>query len=233
MVAGLSRRSVLVALALLGGSCGGSNPTTPPPVAQATPTPTPSATASPSVPTPTPTPTAAARCDNLQPLPGEEKLQPGPVTRVAVSPRQQVSDNQNLDILVRARPGFDEVWCVDKDKEHRLDFNLNQRNDNGKECCWLGFPEWKVDDPGRVVDSAAVRDDFGFIYRLRINTHGERVTVGLSARLDGVDSAPWQSGSGYEKGPLQIVAMGANEITRDCKCIYKGNGIYEGVGCTK
>ena len=102
-----------------------------------------------------------------------------------------------------------------------------------KECCWLGFPEWKVDDPGRVVDSAAVRDDFGFIYRLRINTHGERVTVGLSARLDGVDSAPWQSGSGYEKGPLQIVAMGANEITRDCKCIYKGNGIYEGVGCTK
>ena len=157
------------------------------------------------------------------------------MVRYAISPREQREDGAQTDgMRVRARPGFDEVWCVDKDKEHRLDFNSNQRNADGKESCWVDDPEWKIGDPDRVVDQAApVPNTNSFNYRLRMNTRGARVTVEVQATLDGNDSFPWQSGSGYQKGPLRVVSMSANEISRDCKCIFRGNGIYEGDGCTK
>jgi hypothetical protein len=107
----------VVALVVGVAGCGsGSNPNTPPPVpsttiaAQPSPTPTPQ-------PTPTPTP-AALTCD----------FEPGPVTRMAISPREQRTDGAQVSIRVRALPGFDEVWCLDKDKSHRIDFNANQRN---------------------------------------------------------------------------------------------------------
>jgi len=78
-----------------------------------------------------------------------------------------------------------------------------------------------------------VRDQYGFVYRVRIDPQGARNTVGLRANLDNVNSFPWQSGSGYEQGPLQMVTMSAAEIQRDCKCIFLGNGQYEGAGCSK
>ena len=195
---------------MLFAACGGSNPNQPPP---------------PPTTTTTLVPEASNKCGTLA---------PGPVTRFAITPREQREDGVQVDMRVRARPGFDEVWCVDKDKEHRLDFNSNQRNADGKECCWINDPEWFVSDPDRVVDSAApIPNTNSFNYRLRINTHGARATVDVQARIDGIDSFPWQSGSGYRRGPLQIVSMSQNEINRDCKCIFKGNGIYEGEGCSK
>jgi hypothetical protein len=155
------------------------------------------------------------------------------VARLAVAPRTQVEDGETVPIRVRARPGFDEVWCLDKDKEHRLDFNLNQRNESGRECCWNGEPEWETLDPSGIAGGQSVRDQYGFVYRIRVFPQGTRGTVGLRANLDGVNSFPWQSGSGYEQGPIEMVTMSASEIQRDCKCVFLGNGQYEGAGCSK
>jgi hypothetical protein len=215
----------VVVLAALGG-CGGDNTVQPPPPTVAPAPPTTVTTTSTTTTTTQPVDPSSTRCSNLA---------PGPVVRYAIAPREQRSDGVQTDgMRVRARPGFDEVWCIDKDKEHRLDFNSNQRNADGKECCWVADPEWKVNDPDKVVDSAAPIPNTGsFNFRLRVDTHGARATVEVQASLDGNESFPWQSNSGYTKGPLRIVAMPLNEINRDCKCIFRGNGIYEGDGCTK
>jgi hypothetical protein len=214
--------ALILAAALLGEGCGGGggSPVAPAPTPTPAPVPTPTPT-----PAPTPSPDAAARCAGLA---------SGPVTRIAVSPRQLVTDGVNSDMMVRVRPGFDEVWCVDKDKEHRLDFNLNQRNANGQACCWENTPEWNVSDPSNLQSgSGSTRDDNGFIYRIRIASGGRKGTVGISAKLDGVDSHPWQSLSGYTIGTLDVVAMEASDIAKDCQCTYKGNGQYEGAKCPK
>ncbi len=55
----------------------------------------------------------------------------------------------------------------------------------------------------------------------------------VQTRLDGNDSYPWQSGSFYAKGPLVIESMSAGQIAKECQCIFKGNGIYEGDKCPK
>jgi hypothetical protein len=205
-------------------ACGGNTPNTPPPPPSTTVAPAPTTTTTTT--TTMPSETVESRCANLQ---------PGPVERYAIAPREQRENGVKSDAMrVRARPGFDEVWCVDKDKEQRLDFNSNQRNAAGKECCWTDDPEWAVEDPEKVVEAAApIPNTSNFNFRVRINTHGQRATVGIQAKLDGKASFPWQSGSGYKQGPLYIVAMSQNEINRDCKCYFKGNGIYEGDGCTK
>lgn len=161
-------------------------------------------------------------------------LAAGPVTRYAISPREQRADNAVTDIRVRARPGFDEVWCIDKDQEHRLDFNSNQRNAQGRECCWIDDPAWDFEDPDRMVQSAAViANTRNFNYRMRINPRGARGTVLVQAEIDGIKSHDWQSGSGYNIQPFRVVSMSKNEIERDCQCIYRGNGIYEGDRCNK
>jgi hypothetical protein len=212
----------VVALVVGVAGCGsGSNPNTPPPVpsttiaAQPSPTPTPQ-------PTPTPTP-AALTCD----------FEPGPVTRMAISPREQRTDGAQVSIRVRALPGFDEVWCLDKDKSHRIDFNANQRNASGRECCYEGDATWKLDDPRELVVGQSARHDDGMIYRYSVEPRGVATSFSVQAELDGVKSFPWQSGSGYTQGPLQVVTMSASQITRECLCIYEGNGIYEGAGCRK
>jgi hypothetical protein len=209
-----------LALSWLAACGGGSGPTTPAsPVVVASPTPVPSAT-----PPPTTAPPVSAACN----------LEPGPVTRYAIAPRAQQTDGAGADILVRALPGFDETWCVDKDKTYRLDFNSNQRNDDDRECCWIGTPQWQVGgDTGMVVSAAPIAGTKDFNYRVRLEPKGRKGTVLVQAALDGVLSHPWQSNSGYTRGPLRIESMSANDLKAQCKCVFHGNGQYSGVGCTK
>ena len=168
---------------------------------------------------------SASKCGNLQ---------AGPVTRYAISPREQRADGSIVDIRVRAKPGFDEVWCIDKDQEHRMDFNSNQRNAANKECCWVNDPSWKFEDPdGIAQEGQSLAGTNHFNFRLRANPRGKRGTIYVSAEIDGIPSYEWQSGSGYHIGPLRVVSMSKNEIERDCQCIYRGNGIYEGDRCPK
>src|SRR5262245_38726181 len=126
--------------------CGGDSPTTAPPPTTTLPNPPTTTTLPPPTTTTTTTlpPGVEAKCANLQ---------PGPVVRYAISPREQRDDGEKTDgMRVRARPGFDEVWCIDKDKEHRLDFNSNQRNADGKEPCFVNDPVRRVaEDPDGVL----------------------------------------------------------------------------------
>lgn len=198
-------------------SCGGDNPTVPPP-------PTTTTTIA-TQPSPSPSPS---------PVTQECILAPGPVTRLAISPRELRTDGVQADVYVRARPNWDEVICLDKNKAHRLDFNANQRNADGRESCYVGDVTWRVvDDSGGLVTGEGSRHDDGFIWRYLINPEGREDSIAIEAELDGVMSHPWQSGSGYRREPLRIVTMSANEIQRDCLCIFRGNGVYEGGRCPK
>lgn len=214
--------SAVGAIALL-SSCGGS--TTTPPVNSTLPPSTTTATTVATTPPTTQAPDPSLRCANLA---------PGPIVRYAITPREQRADGEVVDLRVRARPNFEEVWCLDKDKEHRLDFNSNQRNAAGREACWVDDPVWRYEDADRFVDQAQpIPNTNGFNYRMRVNSHGARGTVFVEAEIDGVLSYPWQSGSGYRREPLQIITMSKNEIDRDCLCIFRGNGIYDGDRCPK
>ena len=204
-------------LAFLALSCGSDTPARPP-QPSASPTPTP-------LPAPIPSPSAAPQCGSLA---------PGPVMRIAVAPRSHDVDGKQVEMRVMVSEMFeDEVLCIDKDREHKIDFNLNQRNADGKECCWKGEPGWAVRDGYGVVTSQQIRDDKGFIFRVRIDPKGVSANVGVSAELDDIQSHPWQSGSGYSRGPIWIQAMSAQEIKQQCTCGYIGNGGYTGSGCPK
>jgi hypothetical protein len=210
---------------LLLSACGGSS-TTPPVDTTSTTTPTtvaPVTTVAP--PSSTTEGPEASKCGNLP---------AGPVTRYAISPREQRTNGAITDIRVRAKPGFDEVWCLDKDQDHRLDFNSNQRNAGGRECCWLADPAWDWEDPDSIAqEGQSLAGTNHFNFRLRVNPRGKRGTVYVQAEIDGVKSHDWQSGSGYSIQPLRVVSMSKNEIERDCQCIFRGNGIYEGDRCPK
>ena len=127
---------VAVGAAVAGLSCGGGSPTViPSPVTttttlatQPSPSPSPSSTPSPS----------AQNCT----------FAPGPVARFAISPRELRTDGVQVPVMVRARPNWEEVVCLDRSKSHRLDFNANQRNADGRECCFEGVATWRVaEDP--------------------------------------------------------------------------------------
>jgi hypothetical protein len=213
----------MAGLALIVAGCGGG--TTQPPITVATLAPVPTLAAAP---TPAPTPAAGpspdAKCGSLP---------AGPVTRVTVAPRTHDENGGPVSMRVLVRTEFsDEVLCVDKDKDHKIDFNLNQRNLGNQESCWEGEPGWKVRDPDGIVTNQQVRDDHGFIFRVRVSPRGERGRVGVSAELDGVRSHPWQSGAGYTPGPVWIEAMRREEL-KDCACVYLGNAGYQGEGCPK
>jgi hypothetical protein len=207
----LTRLGTLV-LALASLTCGGGEvPTQPVVVPTPTPVPTPAAT---------PTPVASAQCGTLA---------PGPVTRYAIAPRSQMTDGVQVPIRVWIQGPWQEAWCIDKDKEHRLDFNSNQRNADGRECCFVNDPEWRIaDDPGGIVLGHGAFGDHAFNYRIGVDPRGLETSFGVQARIDGVASKPWQSGPlvGYAEGPLRIVAMSAPDIQRLCKCTYFGNGNY-------
>ena len=212
--------AVAVVVALSG--CGSGTPTTvPPPVPTTTLAPAPSPTPTPQ---PSPSPTAGTQTCNLE---------PGPVVRFAIAPREQRTDGAQADIRVRVEPGFDEAWCLDKAKSHSIDFNANQRNAAGRECCYKGQVVWKVEDPRKIVVGQSTRDTDGFIYRLNVEPGGVGTSFTVAAELDGIQSHPWQSGSGYRLEPLRIVTMSQSEMAKECTCIFKGNAIYEGTGCPK
>jgi len=156
------------------------------------------------------------------------------VTRLAISPRELRSDGADAAVFVRARQNWDEVVCLDKSKAHRLDFNANQRNAEGRESCFEGDVTWRiVDDSDSMVVGSSSRHDDGFIWRYNIEPRGRDGSIEIEAELDGIKSHPWQSGSGYRREPIRIVSMSANEIARDCQCIFRGNGVYEGERCPK
>jgi hypothetical protein len=222
------KRIWLACGAVLLAACGGSGdaPTT---AGTAPPAPAPAAAPTP-VPTPTPTPApetppvSDAKCGSLA---------PGPVARLTVAPRTHDQDGAPVPMRVLVRTEFsDEILCVDKDKDHKIDFNLNQRNLGGQEACWEGEPGWKVRDPDGIVTTQQVRDEHGFIFRVRISPRGARGRVGVSAELDGVRSHPWQSATGYTPGPVWVEAMRREEL-KDCSCVYLGNAGYQGQGCPK
>jgi hypothetical protein len=215
-----------VAVLLVISGCGGSS-TAPPVDTTTTTTPTtvnPVTTVS-TPPSSTTGDPSASKCGSLP---------AGPVARYAISPREQRTNGSITDIRVRAKPGFDEVWCLDKDQDHRLDFNSNQRNSGGRECCWIDDPSWDFEDPdGIAQDGQSLAGTNHFNFRLRVNPRGKRGTVYVQAEIDGIKSYDWQSGSGYSIQPLRVVSMSKNEIERDCQCIFRGNGIYEGDRCPK
>lgn len=208
---------VAVGAALAGLSCGDS-PTV-------TPTPAPPTTTLPTQPSPSPSPSPVAQ---------QCTFAPGPVARFAISPRELRTNSEQVPIFVRARSNWDEVVCLDKDKVHRLDFNANQRNADNQESCYEGDVSWTiVDDSDQMITSHGSRHEDGFIWRYNIEPRGRTGSISLEAELDGLTSYPWQSGSGYRREPLRIVAMGANEMARDCLCIFRGNGVWEGARCSK
>lgn len=199
-----------VTLALASLTCGGGGSPTQP---VATPTPTP-------IPIPTVTPVVSEQCGSLA---------PGPVVRYAIAPRTQMTDGVQVPIRVWIQAPWQEAWCIDKDKEHRLDFNSNQRNADGKESCFVNDPVWRVaEDPDGIVLGQGAFGEHGFNYRIGVNARGLETSIGVQAQIDGVPSKPWQSGptTGYPEGPLRIVTMSAPDIQKFCKCTYFGNGNY-------
>jgi hypothetical protein len=211
----------MVGAALLAVSCGDS-PTV-------IPSPAPPTTTLPTQPSPTPTPATSP-----SPIAAQCTFAPGPVARFAISPRELRTDGIQEPIMVRARPDWDEVVCLDRTKSHRLDFNANQRNEEGRECCFEGDATWRVvDDPGNIIAGSSSRHERGMIWRFNIEPQGRTTSFAIDAQLEGKLSYPWQSGSGYRQEPLRVVTMSASDIARDCTCIYRGNGVYEGARCPK
>jgi hypothetical protein len=216
-----AKHAFTLGLAVLAVSCGGDSPT-------AVPSPAPPSTTAPSQPSPSPVPSPSP-----SPVSTECTFAPGPVTRFAIQPRELRTDGVQVDIMVRAKENWDEVVCLDRTKSHRLDFNANQRNAAGRESCYIGPVGWIVDDPNGIVASTSSRHPDNFIYRFNVEPGGRATAFDVSATLDGLKSFPWQSGSGYRQEPLKVVTMSAGDIVRDCLCIYRGNGVYEGSKCPK
>jgi hypothetical protein len=131
------------------------------------------------VPSTTAPPDESLRCANLA---------PGPIVRYAITPREHRADGEVVDLRVRARPNFEEVWCIDKDKEHRLDFNSNQRNAAGREACWVDDPVWHYEDSDRFVDLAQpIPNTNSFQLPECASTRtARRGTVFVEAEIDGV-----------------------------------------------
>jgi hypothetical protein len=130
-------------------------------------------------------------------------------------------------------PG-EEVLCLDSDKSHRLDFNLNQRNAQGQECCWVNDPSYRVrGDTARMVSGGTPIDDNGFVFRIRVDPRGQEANFAIEAELDGVFSHPWLSGGQYPREPLRVITLSGELIPGYCPCIYLGNGGYEGGSCER
>ncbi|HET7747384.1 MAG TPA: hypothetical protein VFM29_08790 [Vicinamibacteria bacterium] len=156
------------------------------------------------------------------------------MTRLAISPwRILLEGGAQTDVRVRVRPGWDEVVCLDRNTDYRLDIQGTQKNADGRECCYEGTFIWRKTDNSNLVVAESPRTPEGSIYRYNISPRGREGLITVQAELDRVLSHPWQSGAGYAQEPLRIEVMSANQLSRECNCIYRGNGVYEGGGCPK
>ena len=179
---------------------------------------------------PSPSPSAAPAADGCPFGP----FAPGPVQRLAIAPRALTSNGVPAQMRTRLVGPGEELLCLDQNQSHRLDFNLNQRNAQGQECCWVDPPGYRIrGDTAHVVASSGPIDDNGFIFRVRVEPRGEEATFGVEAELDGVFSYPWQSGAQYPREPLRVITMAGEDIPGLCPCIYLGNGGYEGGSCLR
>ena len=198
-------------------ACDGGSPTQPPPPATtlaAQPSPSPSAAPSP----------AAAACP----------FAPGPVTRLAISPRALQTNGENARMRTRLVGPGEELLCLDSQKNHRLDFNLNQRNAQGQESCWEGFPSYRIrGDTEKMVTGSGPIDDNGFILRVRVEPKENVASFGVEAELDGIFSHPWLSGGSYPREPLRVITLPGDELEAFCPCIYIGNGGYAPGSCQR
>ena len=182
----------IAAIAVLCGSCGGSSPTQPPPAPSSSPAPV-------APPSPSPGPSASPGTASCPFGP----FAPGPVSRLAIAPRALVSNGAPAPMRTRLIAPGEEVLCLDQDKSHRLDLNLNQRNAQGQECCWVDEPHYRVrGDTARMVAGATPIDDNSFIFRVRVEPRGQEASFAVEAELDGVFSHPWLSGGQYPREPL-------------------------------
>jgi len=207
--------SVKIVLALafllpLAGCGGGSDPS---PVPTPTPTPTP---------TPEPTPDVCAQ------------LAPGPVAFVDIAPRElKIGDDRNQDIWVEATPGWNDVICLDRGRDNRLDFDSHQKDAGGSECCWVNDPEWTTEDNSGVTSYADTFGDNPFLFRIRVEAPGRDATVSVQVNVDGIDSRPWQSFSGYRIEPMYIKVRSAAWINENCNCRFSGGARWDGPNCPK
>lgn len=159
---------------------------------------------------------------------------PGPVTRLAIAPRALSTNGVAAPMRTRLIGPGEEVLCLASEKSHRLDFNLNQRNAQGQESCWEGFPSYRVrGDTQHMVVSTSTIDDNGFIFRARVEPNFQEASFGVEAELDGVFSYPWLSGGQYPREPLRVITLPGDDIPAFCPCIYLGNGGYEGGSCSR
>jgi hypothetical protein len=199
--------------AIVLAACGGDKSITAPPTS--TPTKTPKPTATPIV------------CD----------LPPGPIVRYAVAPRLDQIVPGPIDVPMRVRigtPYADEVLCLDKEFNHRVEFDSKQKNAAGQEACWENEPVWQVvDDPDGVTSNAGQWGPANFMFRVRVEPRGLETYFTVQATLDGVRSHQWQAGASYPQTPLKIVTLSADQIAKQCKCTYHGNAVYSGNGCPK
>jgi hypothetical protein len=216
------RASRLAALASLLSACGGSSPTeAPPPPPATTLAPQPS-------PTPSPVPSASPEAAGCP-------FAPGPVARLAIAPRALQSNGAPAQMRTRLVAPGEELLCLDSSKSHRIDFNLNQRNAQGQECCWVEEPRYRIRaDTARIVTGSTPIDDNAFIFRVRVEPRGvNEATFGVEADLDGVLSHPWASGGQYPREPLRVITLPGEDIGRLCPCIYLTDGAYEGGSCIR
>jgi hypothetical protein len=205
-------------MALLFSACGGSSSPT-------------------QAPAPSPSPTAAAQpspIPSVSPATTGCTFAPGPVTRLAVAPRALQTNGASAPMRTRLVGPGEEVLCLEYEKSHRLDFNINQRNALGQESCWEGFPSYRIrGDTAHIVTSSGQIDDNGFILRVRVDPQGQEASFGVEAELDGIFSHPWLSGGPFPREPLRVITVSADEIAGLCPCIYLGNGGYEGGSCVR
>jgi len=159
---------------------------------------------------------------------------PGPVTRLAVAPRALQTNGVSAPMRTRLVGPGEELLCLEYEKSHRLEFNINQRNALGQESCWEGFPSYRIrGDTEHIVTGSGQIDDNGFILRVRVEPRGLEASFGVEAELDGIFSHPWLSGGQYPREPLRVITVAAAEIGFMCPCVYLGNGGYEGGSCIR
>ena len=134
---------------------------------------------------------------------------PGPVTRLAVVAPRAADQRRPGPMRTRLVGPGEEVLCLDSDKSHRLDFNLNQRNALGQESCWEGFPSYRIrgDTEHIVAELPARSTTTASSCGCGSSRKGNEARFGVEAELDGVFSHPWLSGGRYPREPLRVITV--------------------------